>query len=144
MARARVVEAGAVEAGDAEVPAVNGRPGTTHRNQVTLVGRLAAEAEAKTMPSGDELLQFRLVVERPPQSGRDRAAADKDGRRRPTIDTVDCVVWRPGVRRVVGGWRAGDVAEVVGSLQRRFWRSATGPVSRCEVVVTKARRITRA
>ncbi len=36
------------------------------RNEVLLVGRVAAVAEERELPSGDLLSTFRLVVDRPP------------------------------------------------------------------------------
>ena len=39
---------------------------TMIRNDVTLVGRLAAPAEERTLPSGTVLVTFRVIVGRPP------------------------------------------------------------------------------
>ena len=105
-------------------------------NEVVLVGRVAAAASAKTLPSGDELVTWRLVVDRPP--------AESTTGRTVTVDTVDCVAWRPGVRRAAGTWSAGDVVRVEGSLRRRFWRSPTGPASRYEVEARAVRRVSKA
>lgn len=111
-----------------------------HSNDVALVGRLAAAAVSRELPSGDVLTSFRIVVERPePSRQRQRAS----GRRSPTVDTLDCTVWRGDLRRIVGGWQPGDLVEVSGALRRRFWRAAAGAVSRCEVEVVKARRVRR-
>jgi single-strand DNA-binding protein len=110
-------------------PTADGEP--QHRNEVLLVGRLAAAAEPRVLPSGDLLVAFRLVVAR---TGRSRP-------RSPTVDTVDCTGWRAPVRREAGRWSPGDVVEVTGALRRRFWRTATGPVSRYEVEVRTARRL---
>lgn len=102
-------------------------------NTVRVRGRLAAEAVPRTLPSGDQLATFRLVVRRP-----------EPRRRGPAVDTLDCVAWRGDVRRVVGRWQPGDVVEVEGSLRRRFWRSPAGPASRTEIEVARARRVVRA
>jgi single-strand DNA-binding protein len=40
-------------------------PGPTHVNTVCLLGRLAADPEPRDLPSGDLLLTFRVVVDRP-------------------------------------------------------------------------------
>jgi single-strand DNA-binding protein len=111
-------------------------------NEVVLVGRLAAEATGRTLPSGDELLTWRMVVDRPTT----RAGTAAAGRGRAvTIDTVDCVAWAAGVRRSVGSWAAGDVIRVEGALRRRFWRARTGgPASRYEVEALKVGRVARA
>lgn len=106
------------------------------RNEVTLAGRLPAPAEERTLPSGDALVSFRVVVGRPPEArGRSRA---------PAIDTIDCVVWGGPARRTALGWAAGDVVEVTGALRRRFWRAGGGAASRTEVEVLKARRLAKA
>lgn len=102
-------------------------------NHVELVGRLSAVAEERTLPSGDRVAAFRLVVTRP-------AGAHGAG-----VDTVDCAVWTSRLRRQVVGWGAGDRIALRGALRRRFWRSTTGtPVSRYEVEVVAARRLRRA
>ena len=108
------------------------------RNEVVLVGRVSAPAEERELPSGDVIATWRLVVDRPPP-GRARAA----GQRVPKVDTVDCVVWTPKLRRAVRGFAAGDVVAVEGALRRRFWRAGAAAVSRCEVEVVSARRLAR-
>jgi single-strand DNA-binding protein len=108
-----------------------------HRNEVVLVGRLAAAAQERELPSGDALVSWRIVVDRPP-------APRTDGRRTPTVDALDCIAWRKPVCRGVLSWQVGDTVEVSGALRRRFWRSEQGPVSRTEVEVVKARRLRKA
>jgi single-strand DNA-binding protein len=101
-----------------------------HRNAVTLCGRLPAEPEPRELPSGDVLLTFRLVVDRPPERG--------ESRRR--VDTIDCAVWSGRVQRTVRSWGAGDIVSVEGHLRRRFRRFEGGATSRVEVEVIRARR----
>lgn len=108
------------------------------RNEVVLVGRVAAVPEERELPSGDRIAIWRLVVDRPPPR-----RAPPPGVRRPTIDTLDCVAWAAGVRRTVRGFAAGDVVTVEGSLHRRFWRAGASAVSRSEVEVSAARRLWR-
>lgn len=110
------------------------------RNEVVLKGRLAAPAAEREMPSGDLLTTWRLIVDRP----TGRTGRDADGRRSPTVDTIECAAWRADVRRRVSGWAAGDVVEVEGALRRRFWRAGAQAVSRCEVEVERVRRVGRA
>lgn len=114
------------------------------RNEVALRGRLSAPPEARTLPSGDEVVVFRLVVDRPSTvRGRTSARGQSSGRRAPTVDTFDCAVWRAAHRRAAGGWAAGDVIELTGALRRRFWRTAGGAASRHEVEVTTVRVVQR-
>ena len=106
-------------------------------NEVRLVGRLTAEARERDLPSGDRILLFRLVTDRPPERGR--GSRGGDGARR--VDAIECVAWRADVRRRMGAARVGTWWEVQGVLRRRFWRGAAGPASRMEVEV---QRVTRA
>ena len=109
-------------------------PGT--RNEVLLVGKLSGEPSVRTLPSGDQLTTWRLVVARQPKVGR-----RPDGSRQPTVDTIDCSTQKRIVQRSVARWVPGDVVEVRGALRRRFWRGPHGPASRCEVDVVEVRRV---
>lgn len=102
-----------------------------HRNEVRLTGRLAALPLERTLPSGDVLVTWRLVVR--------RVGVTTPGQ---TIDTIDCVSWRAGVQKLARQWAVGDLIECDGALRRRFWRmQGSGPVSRCEVDVVRSKRI---
>lgn len=114
---------------------------STERNDVVLVGRLGGDIVPRSLPSGDELVAFRVIVRRAP--GRAQATASTR-RREPTVDTVDCAVRTAALRRSVGRWCPGDLVEVHGSLRRRFWRAGGMLASRYEVEVTRARRLRRA
>lgn len=85
------------------------------RNEVLLVGRLAAPAEDRELPSGDVITSWRLVVDRPPLKRK-----LPQGMRPPTIDTLDCVAWAGAVQRPAAGWQTGDVLSVEDALRRRF------------------------
>jgi single-strand DNA-binding protein len=98
-------------------------------NEIFLRGKLAADPVSRVLPSGDELLSFRLTVPRPP--------AGDTARRR--VDSIDCATLSGRVRRCVQRATPGDELEVTGSLQRRFWRSPGGLGSRYEVQVAVAR-----
>ena len=109
------------------------------RNEVLLVGRVSGEPQERELPSGDSLVSWRLVVDRPP-GGR----KPPPGVRPTTVDTVDCVAWTAGLRRTARGLGDGDVVELRGALRRRFWRAGAGPASRCEVEAAGLRRLSRA
>lgn len=96
-------------------------------NLVFLRGRLAETPVERELPSGDVLLSFRLTVPRPPGE-------------RVRVDSLECVAVKASLRRTVGRSAPGDELEVEGSLQRRFWRSPTGPASRYAVAATSVRR----
>lgn len=105
------------------------------RNEVLLVGRVSGTPEERELPSGDVLVAWRVVVDRPPSR---RATG-----RSPTIDTVDCVAWAGAVRRTARGLGDGDVVSLQGSLRRRFWRAGPAAASRTEVEVESLRRVRR-
>src|SRR5690606_28639396 len=58
-------------------------------NQVLLRGRLADVAEQRILPSGDEIVSFRLIVDRSATARR---------RSRQLVDTFDCSVWTARLR----------------------------------------------
>jgi single-strand DNA-binding protein len=104
-----------------------------HRNEVLLVGRVSAEPEVRVLPSGDEITTWRLVVAR---------GDAPEGR--PAQDTIDCTARSTRTRRSASTWAAGDVVEVQGALRRRFWKTSAALASRCEVEVSRVRRVARA
>ena len=102
------------------------------RNDVVLRGRLSAPAEVRTLPSGDTLVSFRLVVRRPEPRVRGQST-----------DTLPCTTYDRALQRRVTAWQAGDVVEVEGALQRRFWRTPTGTAVAYEVNCRRGRKVTR-
>lgn len=102
------------------------------RNDVLLRGRLSAPAEVRTLPSGDTLVTFRLVVRRPEPRARGRS-----------VDVLSCITYDRSLQRRAAAWQPGDVVEIEGALQRRFWRTGSGTASVCEVNVRKGRKIPR-
>jgi single-strand DNA-binding protein len=93
---------------------------------------MSAPALTVHLPSGDEIVNWRLVVERAPGPGRIR------------YDTVNCTAYLARVRRQALNWEKDDVIEVSGALRRRFWRGPGGANSRYEVEVRSATRLTGA
>jgi single-strand DNA-binding protein len=101
-------------------------------NEVRLVGRVSGVA-GSTLPSGDEIVTFRVVT--------DRIASQRGPSGRVMVDTLDCVAFSAAVRRKALRLADGDWVEIVGALRRRFWRGASGTSSRTEVEV---RRVSKA
>jgi single-strand DNA-binding protein len=124
------------------------------RNDVVLVGRVSAEPSPRVLPSGDELLSWRLVVGRvtvgrvtvgratgSPATGSRAAGSKPATTNAPTIDTIDCIAYKAAVRRLAARCVGGEILEVHGALRRRFWRGANGLASRYEVEVFAAKRL---
>ncbi|MQA82076.1 MAG: single-stranded DNA-binding protein [Streptosporangiales bacterium] len=109
-------------------------------NEIRLRGRLAGAPQARELPSGAEIVTWRVIVPRDPTD----LPARPDGRRVTTVDTLDCSAWRAGIRRQVLRWRPGDIVEVEGPVHRRFYRSGGLPVSRHEIVARHAKRVAKA
>ncbi len=108
------------------------------RNEVILVGRVSGAPEERELPSGDVLVSWRVVVDRPAPRRPPPA-----GTRPATIDALECVGWTAAVRRTARGLSDGDVVAVEGMLRRRFWRGGAGASSRTEVEVESLRRLSR-
>lgn len=106
-------------------------------NEVLLRGRVSAEPGERELPSGDTIMTLRVVVDRPAQRPKQPVPRQR-------VDAIDCVVWNGRIQRNLRAWKPGDQVEVQGAIRRRFFRGATGVVSRVEVEVTKARRLTSA
>jgi single-strand DNA-binding protein len=111
-----------------------GQPGSSEDvNEVRVVGRVAEPAVERELPSGDQLVTFRLVVRRP-----------EGGPSRQRVDALECAAWSARVRRSALSWRPGDVVEVSGSVRRRFFRGAGATASRVEIEVVSGRLVRRA
>lgn len=87
---------------------------TDHHNRVNLVGRVSVTPETRVLPSGDEVVSFRLIVPR-------SAAARRRSKQR--VDTIECAAWTSALRRSVSRLAAGTEVEVTGELRRRFTRA---------------------
>lgn len=103
-------------------------------NEVRLVGHVSGEVQERTLPSGDPLVTFRLVVPRPERRGAGSGA-------RPGVDTLDVACWSGRTRASAARLTEGQVVEVEGAVRRRFFSAGPGRVSRYEI---EARRVRRA
>ena len=86
--------------------------------------------EMRALPSGDEILTFNLVVDRP--KGHPRTVR---------VDTIPCQSIKAAVKRRLESLEAGELIEAEGRLVRRFWRSGAGLASAMEVEVETLRRL---
>ena len=72
-------------------------------NDVLLRGRVSQEAVEKQLPSGDKVVEFRLIVSRERQSG---------------VDTLDIASWSAKSRRSALSLVADEWVEISGSIHR--------------------------
>jgi len=95
-------------------------------NDLLLRGRVSNEAISKELPSGDKVVEFRLIVTRSERTG---------------VDTLDIAAWSAKVRKIALSLEADDWVEVSGSIHRRFWQSPAGVASRWQVEADEIVRI---
>lgn len=105
-------------------------------NEVVLRGRVSGPAVERLLPSGDAVVQLRIVVRRSAVRG---SAASSTGSSAAVVDTIDLACWTRALQRKALALRQGEVISVEGALRRRFWRSPAGPASRYEVEVSSLR-----
>lgn len=79
-------------------------------NVAVLLGRLTADPEMRTIPSGAEVVNFTIAVDRSP---------DKSGERH--TDFIDCTAWRATATFISKYFHKGDVISVSGSIQTRTY-----------------------
>ena len=99
-------------------------------NEVLLVGRVSAAAMVKELPSGDRVVEFRLVVDRAASRGKKRE-----------VDTLDIAAWSASARKSALAIKADQWIEVKGSVRRRFWQAPHGLASRWQVEAISITRL---
>lgn len=95
-------------------------------NDVLLRGRVSKEAVEKELPSGDKVVEFRLIISRDKQPG---------------VDTLDIASWSAKSRRTALSLRPDEWIEISGSIHRRFWSAPSGLASRWQVEALEISRI---
>jgi single-strand DNA-binding protein len=95
-------------------------------NDLLLRGRVSAPAIEKELPSGDKVVEFRLIVSRLERAG---------------VDTLDIASWTSKLRRSALTLKEGEWIEITGSIHRRFWSGAAGVASRWQVEAAEITRL---
>jgi len=95
-------------------------------NDLLLRGRVSAPATVKELPSGDKVVEFRLIVSR----------IDCDG-----VDTLDIAAWSGKTRKTALSLKSDEWIEVSGSVHRRFWQSPAGLASRWQIEASEISRL---
>ena len=99
-------------------------------NEVRLVGRVTSLAVEKELPSGDKVVEFRVVI------GREKS---RNGKKE--VDSLDIAAWSAKARRAALAVKIDTWVEVKGSVRRRFWRAPTGLASRWQVEASEVVRL---
>jgi single-strand DNA-binding protein len=95
-------------------------------NDLLLRGRVSAPAITKELPSGDKVVEFRLIVTR----------TDRDG-----VDTLDIAAWSAKSRKTALSLKSDEWVEISGSVHRRFWQAPSGLASRWQVQAVEISRL---
>lgn len=99
-------------------------------NEVRLIGRVTSLAVEKELPSGDKVVEFRVVI------GREKS---RNGKKE--VDSLDIAAWSAKARRAALAVKIDTWVEVKGSVRRRFWRAPTGLASRWQVEASEVVRL---
>ena len=131
-------------------------------NQVVLQGRVSGVAASKKLPSGDSVVQFRLIVDRvnsglnrksigskfskTVQSKKDKnvksgkvgksASSSKTGNKsisKREVDTLDVGVWRKDLQKKSLTLVGEQFVNVKGAIRRSFWSTPNGLASRYQI-----------
>ena len=131
-------------------------------NQVVLQGRVSGVAASKKLPSGDSVVQFRLIVDRvnsglsrkskrsifskAVQSKKDKnvksgkvgkgGSSSKTGNKsisKREVDTLDIGVWRKDLQKKSLTLVAEQFVNVKGAIRRSFWSTPNGLASRYQI-----------
>jgi single-strand DNA-binding protein len=95
-------------------------------NDVMLRGRVSDVAVEKILPSGDKVVEFRLIVSRLELTG---------------VDTLDIAAWSSKSRKIALSLKPDEWIEISGAIHRRFWKAPTGLASRWQVEAAEISRI---
>jgi len=95
-------------------------------NDVMLRGRVSCPAIEKELPSGDKVVEFRVIITR----------AGREG-----VDTLDIAAWSYKSRRLALTLKSQEWIEISGSVHRRFWQTPGGVASRWQVEAAEIVRI---
>lgn len=95
-------------------------------NDCLLRGRVSAAATDRELPSGEHIVEFRLIVTRDQREG---------------VDTLDIAAWSGKSRRSALSLKPGEWVEIAGSIHRRFWQGPAGLASRWQIEAESITRI---
>lgn len=85
-------------------------------NSVTLVGRMASDAELRYTPNNQAVATFRLAVNRP--------FKNQNGERE--ADFINCVIWRQQAENLANWAKKGALIGITGRIQTRSYENQQG------------------
>ena len=100
------------------------------RNEVFLEGRVSNQPQERVLPSGDVVVEFRIVIDRSQNRGKKRE-----------VDTLDIAVWSAATRKRALRLSVDDWVSIDGAVRRRFWQAPTGLASRWQVEASQLRKL---
>ena len=100
------------------------------RNEIFFEGRVSSPPLEKLLPSGDRVVEFRIVIDRAERRGTKRE-----------VDTLDIAAWLSRPRKSALALRVDDWVAIDGAVRRRFWKAPTGLASRWQVEASQLRRL---
>jgi single-strand DNA-binding protein len=95
-------------------------------NDLLIRGRVSAPATTKELPSGDKVVEFRVIVTRSEREG---------------VDTLDVGAWSAKSRKIALSLKSDEWIEISGSVHRRFWQAPNGVASRWQIEAVEITRI---
>ncbi|MGN9840561.1 single-stranded DNA-binding protein [Nonomuraea sp. H19] len=100
------------------------------RNEVVLVGRLSAAVEEHSLPSGDTVTKWRVIVRR------------RRHRRGGTLtDSIPCVTFNRETAAIVRSLKPRDYIEVTGAFRCRVFGPSAAKIWKYEVEVSTAKPV---
>lgn len=85
-------------------------------NKIILVGRITKDPELKTIPSGSQVVNFSIAV--------NRSYTGASGERK--ADFIECVVWSKQAENLAKYVKKGALIGVEGKLQQKVYESEQG------------------
>jgi len=99
-------------------------------NKVMLIGRLTADPEMRTTPSGQSVCTLRIAT--------NRVWTDKQGQKQRNAEYHSVVLWARLAEIASQYLKRGDMAFIEGRIQTRSWQDQTGQKKyRTEVVAER-------
>ncbi|CAB5239812.1 unannotated protein [freshwater metagenome] len=100
-------------------------------NEACLRGRISGQPSEKVLPSGDRIVELRLVIAREGERADSRSG----------VDTLDIAAWSYRLRKRALSLKDSDWVQIDGPVHRRFWQGAHGVASRWQIEAFEITRL---